>query len=228
MKLLLNLVAIFTLSVLAFAQNDSTGKIAYYDGYLLKDGIYLSVDEFKNNNPSYPIKGYGEFSDLLDGLGKTLFYKSKWVVTESSGLAYYLPSENVWGACIYGVPYYMNMQRELFVKQHVFHEIKYIGWLCYLPIGKLVTEGGGTYPYYSGPTRTYYKYDNKILIISEEKLHDLDNDFISNFLATWDPEMLIDFEKHVKKVKGKDVSLFWLRKFNEKHPLKIPETTEWE
>lgn len=46
---------LFLIVLLNFHVGYTQGKLQYFKEFKLKNGIYFTIDEFKNNNPSLPL-----------------------------------------------------------------------------------------------------------------------------------------------------------------------------
>lgn len=81
----------------AYAQ----GKLEYFKEFKLKNGIYLTIEEFRNNNPSLPLSAVvNEDKDYLES--SLCMRKLEYI---ENGEIFELKAKDVWGICINGEPY---------------------------------------------------------------------------------------------------------------------------
>jgi hypothetical protein len=233
------LVLIFLFSGISNAQLHSD-SVKYTPDFKFKDGIYLNFDMVRENNPIPKAKlltsvDYNDrefFSQLMKG-DKIYFY-------DNMGMRQELDKSSIWGFARNGVIY-----RKV---QDNYYRITYFGSIIHY-VADITTYDqnnyysgypyGGYYnPYYSSYYNPYYSspysyggYPNSSS--SRTNLYQFIIDFETGdereynlqsleVILMRDPELYSEFQSMRGKNKKKMMFVF-LRRYNEKHPVFIPE-----
>lgn len=207
MKYCLNIFFFFCFTQ-AFSQ---TGTVAYSHEYDFKEGVYLTIDQFKQNSPipksafvtGIPKSELDFFSQLLET--KTITYK------DSTGKEIKLETNSLWGYS-QNRSVYLNFNKE-------FNRINVIGTVFHF------TATIRTVSTYHDPMNYNYGLSQDEL---RQFMFNTQTNMVSDFnvknmeiLLKDDAELFAKFEALKKREKG-DAIFIYLRKYNEKHPLYLP------
>lgn len=192
-------------------------KIQYDRDFVFREGVYLSFQDFVNNNP-IPVskivfnsnKGDKDFLKYvldkpsftyIDGLSKEVEYKT----------------DEAWGYCSNSV-IYINYGTD-------FNRVTIIGSICHF-VATIPTRIGVSDPfYYNQPfgNREQYTY------VTEQLIMDMESGKVMQFnvanmeaLLSRDEALSKEFIA-LKKKQKRDSTFIYLRKYNEKHPVFFPE-----
>lgn len=192
----------------AFSQQDS---VAYSRDYEFKEGVFLSAEQFKKNDPvpkSAIISGYPKtqvdfMKEVIDQ--QYITYKA------ANGSEQKVETADLWGY-VQNRTVYINFSNE-------FNRVNQIGTLS------LFTAAVNTPMTYQDPMNTYginttnemrqFIFDSQANKIVDFNVHNME------ILLQADPELCAEFMK-LKKRKKLDSIFIYLRKYNEKHPLYLP------
>src|SRR5687767_9877354 len=76
------------------------------NNYIFKEGIYLSLQEFAKDSPSYSLRDFSlEETGAGDFNTKQYKFKTNWKGT-AKGVAVELKETDIWGICVQGIPYF--------------------------------------------------------------------------------------------------------------------------
>jgi len=209
MKCRLSLIFLFCFSI-SFAQ---TGIIAYSHEYEFKEGVYLSLDQFKQNAPipksafvtDIPKNQLDFFSELLEN--PTFTYK------DANGTPVKIESTTAWGYS-QNRSVYLNYNKE-------FNRVNVIGTVFHF------TAAVRVLPSYHDPLDYSYGIANGRDEIRQFIL-DTQTNRVNEFtvpameiVLKEDAELYAKFEALRKREKVNSIFIY-LRKYNEKHPLYLP------
>jgi hypothetical protein len=208
------------------AQPDSLDRVKYTPEFKFKEGIFLNHDQVLKNSPvpKSRILTTIDFSDR-DFYIKVLEKKSL-LFYDHIGMKQELKSKDVWGFSRNGI---------LFVGlDDKYHRVTIVGSICHF-VATITTYDTRYYdPYYYNPYDYYYRYGGYptntqssemrqyIMDFKTGKLYDYDVQSLEVLLMQ-DPE-LHDEYLQLRKKKKRQQKFVYLRKFNERNPLYIPET----
>lgn len=205
------LVAAFLLffSSCLFSQTDS---VPYTRDFEFREGIFLTVMDFKYNNPipkeaiitSIPTTD-ASFMNQVMGY-KTITFKDR------QGVEQKLETSTVWGFC-QNRGIYINFNKE-------FQRVNVIGSLFHL-VATVTTLSGMRDPmnYNYAINNTYDELRQFFVDVQDNKVLDFNVKNMEVVLQK-DPELHAEFMKLSKKKKASSIFIY-LRKYNEKHPLYI-------
>lgn len=194
----------------AKAQTDS---VVYTSTFPLKDGIYLTYEQFRTNTPvpRSKIVGVGD-TNAIDFIktqmtSRTLRYKDTGsVVVEMNPL-------RAWGFC---------ENRAVYVScNNDFSRIMLMGniaqFTAYVTTYMTTGPAGMGGPAMGTPVQTLQQYflDTKTGRIYDANVNNV------QYLIQGDPVLLAAFNA-LKKRKRKEMMFYYVRLYNEKHPLKFP------
>ena len=197
-------------------------RIIQYDrDFVFKDGVYLSLYQFKNNNPIPTSKViFKSNKDDRDYL-KIVLSNSSFQYVDSTGRQQEAKTGEIWGYCSNGT-IYINYGIS-------FSRMVIIGSLCHFvatvatkvssdPLGYGYGSGGVGYSPYP---RYVYSTQQFILDFESGRIIDFNADNMEVILQR-DEALHADFIVLKRKQKRDSVFLY-LRKFNDKHPIYFPE-----
>lgn len=177
----------------------------------LKNGIFLTFENFKNNNPipSEKInfeKKAGIF--IIDNIVQN----DKFTYVDDSGKIHEYITRNIWGISENG-NIYIRRNKEFF-------KIIYLGQISYF-IGKVQTVMNDyTYNNINSPyQRTIVNNEFKQFLLDFETGDILDFNEISLEKLLMKDAPLYNEYKSLSKKKKKQLKFYYIRKFNEKYPL---------
>jgi hypothetical protein len=186
-------------------------SVAYSREYEFKEGLFLTVEHFKKNDPilkssiisSYP-KSQVDFMKQITEQ-KYITYKA------ADGSEQKIETMSFWGYC-QNRSLYINFNNE-------FYRINQIGTLCHF------TAVVSTPMSYNDPMNTYGINSNdemRQFLFDTRTNEAIDfNSKNMEILLKDDPELLAEFSK-LKKRKKVDSIFIFFRRYNEKHPLYLP------
>lgn len=209
MKYLLNVVFFISIAH-GFSQ---VPTVAYSHDYEFKEGIYLSLDQFKQNNPipksafvtGIPKNQLDFFTELLEE--KTIIYKN------SDGNEVKIEPLTIWG---------YSQNRSVYLNfNKVFNRVNVIGTVFHFTAPVRIQS------VYRDPMDYNYGINNGHDEIRQFILNTQTN-VVNEFsvksmelLLKDDAELFAQFEA-LKKRAQSDSIFIYLRKYNEKHPLYLP------
>ncbi|HET6226535.1 MAG TPA: hypothetical protein VFF27_09670 [Bacteroidia bacterium] len=197
---------LFLISRFAVAQNDA---VAYSRDFEFKEGIYLTIDQFKQNHP-IPISSIvspipkSELNFLTQVLEKKVF-----TFKDETGQEQKVETSSIWGYC---------RNRSVFLNfNNTFNRLNVIGSLCHFTSEVLVMNYQDPTYYGRGINNSYRELRQFILNTQYNKVTDFTVSSMEEALID-DAELSDQFEKLKKKEKTNSIFIF-LRKYNDKHPL---------
>jgi hypothetical protein len=218
------------------------GMVKYTPDFRFKDGIYLTFDQVRLNNPIPKAKlltstDYNdrEFYDKLFKADKIYYY-------DEMGIRKEIDKGSVWGYSRNGILYIQV--------QETFNRITFVGNICHF-VADVTTYDSryyGGYPYgygyydpysfyspyygnYYSPYGSYYspyRHNNsrnelKQYIIDFESGKMLEFDVKNTELLLMKDSKLYEEYVQLSRKKKRDLMFVYIRKFNENNPLYIPE-----
>lgn len=215
---LLNYIVIYPQSV------DSIKKIPYTPEYRFKDGLFLNFDQVKNNMPILKsrIITTVDFNDP-DFFNKILVNEEISYYDEL-GMKQNVKIKSLWGYAKNG---------NLFIRMYDnFNRITYVGNICHFIATIYVTYQSYYDPYYYNPYY-YYRYGDRPMNYSRSEIRQFIIDFENGKIMDYDesniaiilmrdPELHDEYEG-LKKRKQKQLKFYYIRKFNERNQLMLPE-----
>jgi len=197
---------LFVISKLTIAQTDA---VAYSRDFEFREGIYLTIDQFKENRPipqssiisAIPKTELNFLTQVLDQ--KIVTFK------DETGQEQKLETSTVWGYC---------RNRSVFINfNNTFNRLNVIGSLCHFTSEVVVLSYQDPTYYNRGSTNSYHELKQFILNTATNKIADFTVGSMEDAMQD-DAELLSQFEQLRKKEKTNSIFIY-LRKFNEKHPL---------
>jgi hypothetical protein len=200
------LTALLFISVTTLAQKDS---IIYTRDFEFKEGIYLTIDQFKRNLP-IPQSAIVSTVPKTELNFLTLVLEKK-VVTykDPVGDQQEVTSASVWGYCR-NRSVYLNFN-------NAFNRLNVIGRLCHFTSEVVVRTAYDPIYYNRGMSTSYNELRQFVLNTQTNTVREFNVESMELFLQS-DPELYTEFMKLKKRAKTDSIFIY-LRKFNEKHPL---------
>ena len=199
-----------TICLNLYGQNGSIEK------YNFKNGIYLSIEEFKSDSPSLPLSSVlNESRDVLSSrlCTKKLEYIEEGVIQE-------IRSKDIWGVCINGNPYIRHQQGGI-IQEQCFFKIFDLGAISRYFVQKVKTANNSML---SDPNTGFGPPTNnqaKLKIL--EFAIDLETGEKYNLKSEASKVIeLIKKDNHFQntKMKKKDVSIY-ITQHNKRNPIDI-------
>jgi hypothetical protein len=205
---------------LSYCQYDTIPEnlIEYSADFKFIDGIYITKEQMINNSPvpktliisSYDSKNF-DFFDNLVSENQISYYNELGIETK-------IKTANIWGYCNNGAIYIQHNDR--------FNRIGIIGNICHFVA--LETVYNNTYPYSYGYDPYGYNYPVTSSVEMRQYLLKFDTgqifDYTTNsveILLMNDTELYEEFI-NLKKRQRKKLVFVYVRKFNERNPLYLP------
>ena len=202
-------ILLFFISGMGIAQSDS---IPYTRDFEFKEGIYLTIDQFRNNQPIPPSSVISPIPKTeLDFLTRVMEKKNVTYIDET-GAEQQVASSSIWGYC---------RNRYLYVNfNQTFNRLNVIGNLCHFTSEVMILSAYQDPLYYNhGITNSYNELRQFIFCTDSNIVRDFNTLSMEEILKN-DGELYEQFMKMKRKEKGNSIFAY-LRKYNEKHPLYI-------
>jgi len=196
-----------------FGQNDTGKTFIYTPNAVLKEGVYFSYDRFIKQQPLPFVKilNYDNYTD------KESFFKQKNIqILDEYGIAKTIDTRTIWGYVLNNV-LFVNYNKD-------FYRVSYLGTISHF----LATQ---TVKNYATPYDPYYGYYSLYPMQTYETTNITQNiiDFKTGKIYPFSPEAMLAlmaddnelFNEYnaLKKKKKKEMIFYYLRKYNDKHPL---------
>jgi len=206
MKHLLPVILLFT-SLIGSSQTDS---VLYSREYEFREGIYLTIDQFKQNAPILKPSIVSTIpSNQLDFLTQVVEYKNL-VFKDSAGKEQTILTNTLWGYC-QNRTIYINFNNE-------FNRVNVIGSLClFTAIITRVSSFNDPINSTYGMNTTFDELRQFILDVQTNKVFDFNVKSMEALLVR-DNELYKQFMA-LKRREKSDSIFIYLRRYNEKHPL---------
>ncbi|MCQ2973787.1 MAG: hypothetical protein MJ211_03135 [Bacteroidales bacterium] len=207
------------LSFTLFNLNAQT-KVLYDDTFEFTEGIYLNKEAFQHNNPieKSNIITYIDQDDLA--FFDKLVEENTISVLDNIGNKIEIKTNSIWGYCSGGT---------IFINYNgFFNRVGIIGSICHF-LGTKTYINSARYPYNVGYYHSYGYYGPTYSQTTESQQYFLNFNTgeiteytVSNLLSLLmsDPELHDEYSELPKKKKQSKL-FYYMRKFNERHPLYI-------
>jgi hypothetical protein len=218
---LLCLLSLF--SSTSMSQVDSVRWVVYDPDFRFTDGIYLTFDQVKYNKPLLKSRVIStidynspEFYDILLTKTDISYY-------DYLGMRQTVKVTNIWGYAKNG---------NLFVRMYdSFNKITYMGSICHFLATINVNYQPMYDPYYYNPNYYYPGWSNNVSV-SKTEIKQFIMDFSTGKILDYeeknleillmrDPQLYDEF-MGISRKKKQQLKFYYIRKFNERNPLKIP------
>jgi hypothetical protein len=210
-------------SVSLKSQSDSIKLVEYDSDFQFSDGVFLSFDQVKKNRPINKARIIApiafdnpDFFDIVLSKPEISFY-------DEMGLKQTFAVKKLWG---------YSKNGNLYIRMYdLFNRITYMGSICHFLATITVSYQPMYDPYYYNP---YYYYQgwNNASMVAKNEVRQFIMDFSTGKILDFDEknvEILImsdhslyDEYMGLKRRKKQQLKFYYIRKFNERNPLKIP------
>ncbi len=205
-KIILSISFLFLLNTI-HAQTDTTGKIRYSRDFKFKDGVYVSFEDFKNNQPSYSIFRINNTSKSSGNLRIE-------VACKKSDDGKWCSIDKFWGYCSKGNVYiYQGYASYFFRLQIIGALIHYIGFEGFNY--NYYDRNFNYYDYYM-PTTAVPNFSEFFLDFETGESYVFSYRIFRDFLKAKDEELYKELMNTKKKRK---IYTHFLMKYNKKHPI---------
>ncbi len=227
MRLSLLLFLFCLLSLNLSGQSDSVNRVKYSPDFRFNDGVFLNFSQVINDQaiPASRIKSNTDPYDM--NFFKTLVKEKSITYFNEFGSQSDVQTENIWGFSQDG-KLYINYNGE-------FNRIPIVGRIGHF-ISDITVYQSYNDPYsrdnYNNYYNSYYNrpYNNRTSRSKEMRqyLVNFENGLVMDYgrdevkvILMEDPELHDEFSS-LRKKKQKDLMFFFIRRFNDKHPLYLP------
>ncbi len=206
---------IITLAPLKVSAQNFSHMEVYDSDFVFSDGVYLTKDDFIKNHPIDKSRINSEFnSDDLTYLEQVMS-KKKFSYYNSLGSEITVDVASVFGYCSYGTLYVNH--------NDFFSRIGLVGNICHFLGQKTVftdipTGIGYFGPYYTRTTST--EMQQYFLVFRTGEILEYNATNLEKIIA--DDKELSEEYKELSKRKKNSKLFYYMRRYNEKHPLYIP------
>jgi len=227
------------LSLNLAGQNTERKMIEFSPDFRFNDGIFLTFEQVKENNPISKAKILTSAEYNARDFFKQVFENDEIYFYDAMGIRQAVTKEDIWGYSRNGILYVQI--------QGGFNRITYVGNICHF-VADITTYDrryyGSPYnyydPYYSPYSYNYYSpyyspyyMPYRPTTVSRNELVQYMIEFETGKLIEYDiknvglllmkdPELYDEFMQ-LSRRKKKQMMFLYLRKYNEKHPLYLPE-----
>lgn len=200
--------------------------VKYERGFKLNDGVYLSVDQLRNNQPVSIDKIRSQFSPEDPDYIKKLVQTPAFKIITAGGSEMIVRTNTLFGYCSNGVPFVKH--------EHKFHRMVIVGQICYF-VMPIESSGSGFTPRvgvgfgtFGGGVGVSVPIGNSqpaskemVLDLSSGELMELTVMALREFMKD-DPAISQRYES-LSRRKRKKLKHEYIRFYNDANPLYFPE-----
>lgn len=207
------LIIFILISLSSLGQIDTSKMYAFNPNSILKEGIYTSFDKFIQQKPIPFIKvvNYDSYND------KEKFFKQDNIqFLDDYGIVKTIETKHLWG-------YVINNALFIYYNKN-FYRVSYLGTLSHFVATQTIKNYVNPYdPYYGYylpySTQTYETTNliQNVIDLRCGKIYPFTPKAILALIA--DDQDLFNEYNQFKKKKKKEMMFYYLRKYNDKHPL---------
>jgi hypothetical protein len=223
MKILPGFILTFFFVNFSQGQIDTNKFVKYTPDFKFKEGIYLNIDQVKNNSPipnsriitTFDYNDMDFFDNVLSA--NTIYYY------DNLGNRNELPTKKIWGYSRNGF-IYIKVEGEYF-------RITLIGAICHFVASHTTFSNYNNSPYYYNSLSDPYQMAGSTYPSTEMRQYILD--FINGRVFDYEPDGLeailmedpglYDEYMALGKKKKQQMKFVYIRKYNESHPLYFPK-----
>jgi hypothetical protein len=193
-----------------FSQADS---VAYSKDFTFNEGIYLTYADFRGNKPIPKDRIVTNYDRTALDFLKQETQKPEINYLDDNKAGQTVKTTKLWGYCSNNAVYIKYGEE--------FSKVMVIGSICHFTAFTPVYLGG--YDHYTDtPANMSSGYEQEQLVIDTRTGKVGQFNYVNIEALLQQDEALYAEFKALKKKKKKELSFFYLRKFNEKHPLYFP------
>jgi len=203
--------------------------VKYTTDFQFVDGIYANFDMVLANDPIPPARIVTDLDMFDRAFYEKITAGKEIVIYDENGVKEELPTHEIWGYGRNGI-LYINVGS-------AFHRISFVGSICHF-VATVTTYNPNYYdPYYYNPyySSSYYynRYSMPQSNVASTDLRQYVLDFETGDVMEYDTEAvevllmkdpeLADEYHSLSNRKKKQMKFVYIRRYNEKHPLYLPE-----
>ena len=230
------------LSINGSAQDEQQNMVRYTPDFRFRDGIYLNFEQVKTNSPIPKAKLLTSVDYNDREFFKKLFENDKIYFYDNMGIRQEITKSGIWGYARNGI-LYVQIQEN-------FNRITFVGNISHF-VADITTYDsryspygyGGYDPYYSpyGSGSYYYPYSSYYPYYSPYRQSNISRNELKQYIIDFENGKVLEFDVHntelllmkdaeiyeewanLPRRKRKELMFVYIRKFNEKNPLFIPQ-----
>lgn len=213
----------FSSCVSGYSQSDSVKKVIYNSEFRFKDGLYLNFAQVKNNHPVLKERLVANVGAEDERFFDLILADKQITYFDDFGTKQQTTAKSLWGYTMNGILYIRLYDS--------YNRISYVGNICHF-IATITVTNRSTDPYFYSPyyyNRSLYSSSGAtssemkqfLIDFDSGKVYDYDEKSVGVLLMK--DSLLYDEYSTLKKKKREQLKFFYIRKFNEKHPLMLPE-----
>ncbi len=230
------------LSINGSAQDEQQNMVRYTPDFRFRDGIYLNFEQVKTNSPIPKAKLLTSVDYNDREFFKKLFENDKIYFYDNMGIRQEITKSGIWGYARNGI-LYVQIQEN-------FNRITFVGNISHF-VADITTYDsryspygyGGYDPYYSpyGYGSYYYPYSSYYPYYSPYRQSNISRNELKQYIIDFENGKVLEFDVHntelllmkdaeiyeewanLPRRKRKELMFVYIRKFNEKNPLFIPQ-----
>jgi hypothetical protein len=209
------------------AQVDSAGLVRYTPEFRFEDGIYLTFEQLKNNNPIPKSRLITDVDYSDRDFFETVMESRNIYFYDQFGMRQQIKTADIWGFSRNGVPF--------IAMDDGYYRITVVGSICHFVATVTTYDTRYHDPYYYNPY--YYNSYNRYggyypSTYSSSEMRQYILDFETGNLMEYevsslevmlmrDPELHYEYSQ-LRRKKKRQLKFLYLRKFNERNPIFIP------
>jgi hypothetical protein len=217
------LYCLWSLQLIVSAQTDSIKKVPYSPEFKFKEGIYFDFNQVKNNSPVAKSRIITNADPEDNNFFDIVLEKKVISYYDDLGMKRDVNVKSIWGYSKNGA-IYLRMNE-------TYNRISYIGSICHFTANITVYQPSYYDPYYYNPNY-YYRNWNTGRQSTASEMRQFVMDFETGKILEYeennlellfmrDPSLHDEYAALSKKKKDQ-MKFFYIRKFNERNPLMIP------
>jgi hypothetical protein len=237
-RLLLSLLILTQYLLPAFSQQDTSNLVRYTSDFRFKEGFFVNFEQVQKNEPIPKARVVTSTDYNSRDFFKNVVENDRIYFFDALGLRQEIEVSSLWGYSRNGILY-----RQL---QGNFHRITFVGKICHYVADITTYDRGynGGYPYgyydpyyysrynsynyyspygYNSPYRTTARNELKQYIIDFDTGREVEYEPKNVELMIMNDPELYDEYLQLSRKKKKQMAFYFIRKYNEKHPLYLPK-----
>ena len=218
-----------------YSQNDSdTLVLVIAPESVLKDGVYLSFEDLKTNNPLLKENIVSTNDKMQSDFISKALNDNKEIIFSYKGSQYRAEVSKIWGYCQNG-NVYIHFNNDKFWRITVFGSVSH--FLATIMVTRYVSSdyGMGGMGMGYGMGGMGYGMGGPSIPVKQPEMHEFLLDYSTGEIAECTPnnlEVVLSRDMklyqqymEIKKRKRKDFIILYIRKYNAEHPISFPAAT---
>jgi hypothetical protein len=204
------------------SQTDSAKLIEYDSDFQFSDGVFLSFDQVKNNKAIAKSRIISAIAFDNPDFYEIVLSNSEISFFDELGIKQTISVDKIWG---------YSKNGNLYVRMNdMYNRITYMGSICHFLATITVNYQPVYDPYYYNPY--YYSGSNNAATVAKTEVRQFIMDFSTGKILDFDEKnievlimgdhQLYDEYMGLKKRKKQQLKFYYIRKYNERNPLKVP------